>query len=115
MNDEHHDIPEWFMPDSDDPVILGEPRGDAEKEHLEEENETLPEGVCPHCGGEFEEKDGCRYIHKYRPVEGDGEWKTMFGKERWSGAKEPAEWCTSHGRKRIEQYPFGYDEIAGKW
>ncbi|WP_136689988.1 hypothetical protein [Halorhabdus amylolytica] len=115
MTEEKHDIPPWFMPSGDDPVVIGKPRGDAEKENLEEEGELLDENLCPHCGESYEKEEDGRYIHDYRPVEGNGTWQRMGGTEYWSGEIEPAEWCTQAGRQRIEQLPWSYNKVRHGW
>lgn len=59
MSEEHHDIPEWYIPDEEQ-VLANE----HEKEQIEENGE-LDEPLCPHCGRSYREKDGSTYIHAY--------------------------------------------------
>lgn len=90
MNDEHHNIPEWYIPDETQ-VIANE----HEKEQIEEEGE-LETPLCPHCGQSYIDKTGDSYIHRMAP------------KEPGSEVYKPAEICVN-GEKRYEngtKHPF---------
>jgi len=97
MTEKKHDIDPWFIPD-DEEIVLGQPRGEAEQEHYEENGELLddeePE-VCPHCGEPYKTENNGFYTHAYvrkdvgEILETDYCWK-------------PGVICTPSGDKNFE-------------
>jgi len=97
---EHHDIPEWYIPDEEQ-VIANE----HEKEEIEKKGQ-LEEPLCPHCSKPYEKEDEDYYIHGWKPVDGGNwEWEptyNTFGEQTgWKrgGRGKAGVWCNPSGEK----------------
>jgi len=110
VTEEHHNIPPWFMP-SEDTVLIGEPRGEVEKEHFEDTGQLLKqaeENLCPHCGKPYKLEDDGNFIHEHRVPTGTFGLNTGLP-EKDGHTVEPTAWCTESGEKRYAyKESFGY-------